>query len=273
MLIFVHILFHIFALLETSLPIVATFLHLFFSVGFIFLLTYLLKSTRYVKAATVASKDDKSAADSKLLDRSEHNFARAIFKIAFIVIFIFFSVCELGHISFQNTYFQLLPGMNISAQEAAEIASITAVTYTFGRAVSVFISGLLSSAAILNVHFTLCLLGFGTFFWSATQSRIWLWVNSAVAGYALSPIRSSMFAYVNAYTTADDRLNAFLFISICIGSVFSPLIIGPYIETMPSILIYLDLVSVGVALCTFIAVQALVRRKATVQQQSQSTKN
>lgn len=264
--------------LETSLPtsIGPSFSHLLnvlvSSVGLIFLLTYLVKATRYVKKTTDANKDVKTVADSKVLDTTENSSARAIFKLAFIVIFTFFSVCELGHISFQNTYFQLLPDLNITAQEAAEIASITAVTYTVGRAVSVPISGLLSSGTILNAHFAFCLIGFGAFFWSATQNRLWLSINSAVAGYALSPIRSSMFAYVNAYTTADDRLNAFLFISICIGSVFSPLIIGPYIEAMPSILIYLDIVSIGVALATFIAVQALVSRKATVQtEQSQST--
>lgn len=259
----------------------------FSQVGLIFLITYLLKATRYQKKAAAETitpsphlVNGKKLSDSscqtslsciKLLDSAQSEAPRALFKLAFIVIFTFFSVCELGHISFQNTYLQLLPGLNITAQEAAEIATLTAVTYTVGRAVSVPVSGLLSSGTILNVHLCLCLLAFGAFFWSATQCRLWLAVNSALAGYALSPIRSSMFAYVNTYTTADDRLNALFFISICIGSVFSPLIIGPYIGVLPSVLIYVDLVSISVALVAFIAVQVLVCQKTCSVQKSQST--
>lgn len=164
----------------------------------------------------------------------------------------FYNLAEANHLNFQTPYYQSLTGPNISASTAAEIASMTATAYTAGRGLSVLTASWLPSVALISGHLTLALASFLALLWVQHGTSVTLIsVNSVAIGLAFSAVMPAVFSYVNAYLTVDDRRNAAFFITLSLPSVFSPFLLGPYLQSVPSVLLYLDLGSLSLAFLFF----------------------
>lgn len=234
------------------------------SVGLLLFLLYLLPSTRYSKTNT-STKDHEdedldlrlrtkpsSTINNRLLDSPNHSRPRLLFSLFVMAVLAFYNLAEANHLNFQTPYYQSLTGPNISASTAAEIASMTATAYTAGRGLSVLTASWLPSVALISGHLTLALASFLALLWVQHGTSVTLIsVNSVAIGLAFSAVMPAVFSYVNAYLTVDDRRNAAFFITLSLPSVFSPFLLGPYLQSVPSVLLYLDLGSLSLAFLFF----------------------
>ena len=233
------------------------------SVGLLLFLLYLLPSTRYSKTNTSTEdhEDDldlrlrtkpSSTINNRLLDSPNHSRPRLLFSLFVMAVLAFYNLAEANHLNFQTPYYQSLTGPNISASTAAEIASMTATAYTAGRGLSVLTASWLPSVALISGHLTLALASFLALLWVQHGTSVTLIsVNSVAIGLAFSAVMPAVFSYVNAYLTVDDRRNAAFFITLSLPSVFSPFLLGPYLQSVPSVLLYLDLGSLSLAFLFF----------------------
>lgn len=238
-----------------------------FLVGLLLFLLYLLPSTRYSKDNLSASIDDddenvhrkESVKSSRLLDCPSNRRGRLLFSGLVMGLLAFYNLAEANHLNFQTPYYQSLSGPNISASKAAEIASFTATSYTVGRGFSALTASCLSSAFLILAHLTLALSSFvALLVWVQTTTVTLISINSVLIGLAFSAIMPAIFSYVNTVLTVDDRRNAAFFITLSLPSVFSPFLLGPYLQTFPSVLLYLDLGSLSLAFLFFALAHLLV---------------
>lgn len=263
---------------------------LFFSVGIAYLLLFITTFTRYRKPCkpetvkkVVEREPDHNENISlpseielktpttekeevKLLERPENRTQLRLFIILIVGIFACNNLVEVAYFSFQDTFLQALKsgsGLKITASEAAVIGSITATSYTAGRGVNILVSMVLSAGRLLLLHYGLALAAISTLFYTTSQSTTTLPIklNCALLGYAFSAIMPAMFAFIDRYAVVNDRRNALFTVALTVPSIFTPLLIGNLIETVPQVLIYIDGSVLGVALFLFLGVRYVLIRK------------
>lgn len=204
--------------------------------------------------------------EEKLLERPENRLQLRIFIVLIALTFACNNLAEIAYFSFQDTFLQALKaratGVKISAAEAAVIGSITATAYTAGRGVNILVSMVLSAGQLLLLHYTLVLTAFGGLFFSTHKSATAIKINSALVGYAFSAIMPAMFAFINRYAVVNNRRNAIFTIAFTVPSIFTPLLIGNLIETVPEVLLYLDGSVYFAALFLFLLVKFFLIKNA-----------
>ena len=136
----------------------------------------------------------------KLLESPESRNSLRLFLILIIITFALNNLAEITYLSFQDTFLQSLPDVHITAGQAAEVGSITATSYTVGRAASILVSMILSPGNVLTIHYGLGMIGFAGLLWTTRTSAIWIKVNSGLIGYALSAIMPASYAFINSYS-------------------------------------------------------------------------
>lgn len=210
---------------------------IYFLVGISHLILYLSVIYRYRKP--VLREKSEESSETKLFE-SLHNRPQLIIFICLILgTFAANNLVDIGYFSFQETFLQSLRSVSVSASEAAAIASISATSYSIGRGLSILVSMVLSAGNMLLLHYGLSLLAFTGLLWSTRSSLTMIRLNSVLIGYSLSAIMPSMFAYINTYSTVDDRRNAMFHLSLTVPSMLSQVLIGEFIEQRPALLIYL----------------------------------
>ena len=105
-------------------------------VGLLFLTLYLLPKYRYQKTTSIILSGTDSefpheeVGPKKLFDTHLILPRRMLFLLLTMALFATYNLGEIGHLTFQNTFFQSLNEVNITAGEAAKISSISATSYT-----------------------------------------------------------------------------------------------------------------------------------------------
>lgn len=202
----------------------------------------------------------------RLLDRPENSLLLRLFIVFISCAFACNILAEVAYMSFQETFFQALKvrssGVLISASEAAVVASITATAFTAARGLNIFVSMILSAGRLLLLHYLIVLTAVVGFFFTTHSSATAIKINSAIIGYGFSAIMPSMFAFIDRYAVVNDRRNAIFTVSFTLPNIFTPLLIGNLIESVPEVLLYLDGSVYFTALLIFLAVKLILIRKA-----------
>src|SRR5699024_2067510 len=110
-------------------------------------------------------------------------------------------------------------------------------------------------ANLLLVHYTLILAGLTAFLFTTQIGLLWIQLNAVLIGYGFSATIPAIFTYVNVHSDIVDHRNALYSIALHTPSIFTPLLIGPYIDQLPAILLYLDLTVVTIAFLIFLVVR------------------
>lgn len=168
--------------------------------------------------------------------------------------------------TFQDTFLQTLKiratGVKILASEAAVIGSITATAFTAGRGVNIFVSMILSAGQMILLHYVLILTAIGGLFFTTHTSATAIKINSVLLGYGISALMPAMFAFVERYAVVNNRRNAIFTVAFTSPSIFTPLLIGNLIESVPEVLLYLDGSVYFLAMSIFIVVKFVLIRLA-----------
>ncbi len=249
-----------------------------FSVGFLLLLFYLISCWRYQKPKTGSTDDflvteisaEKSVkttavetTTSKLpLELPSRRRRLLIFTTLVFFLFAANNIAEFAYI-FLDPFLQSLksnPNLVISAGQAAEVSALYGTAYTIGRAASIPLALVLSPANLLLFHYTLGLLGsVGMFFSTTSSSLLFIQLNTALVAFALSAL-SSLFSYISRYSVVDDRANALYSVALMTPSIFTPLLMGHFLEQWPPILLVFELVTLVIAALIYLVIRFAVLR-------------
>lgn len=236
----------------------------------ILLLIFVFLPLRYLKAPTPTNEEveENKVQNEKTIKLLETppNRRRHLNIVFFVLIMLLVgaaNLAEIGHLSFEAVFLQSQAGANMSGAEAAEISSVTASAYTAGRGLSVLTASWLSPGALISGHLVFGLLSTGGLVFTQKLGYLIVALNSAAIGLSFSALTPAILAYAHSLTEMSDRQNALFFTALLLPSVFGPFLIGPYLERLPSILLFLDLAALATALAVFICTVVLVRRSAS----------
>lgn len=207
-------------------------------------------------------QEDDQPGKKKLFDSSKEGpndrpWARWVFVAMMTLSFGTFNLCDIGYLTFMNTYMQKLDTITIDATRASEIDSITATAYTVGRLVNVLVTRRLPITYVLVGHYLLSFVGIVAMFWTS-HNEVLLILNSIVLGYAFSATIPAMFTYVDSMVSVNEGNSSFFFVALSAPSVFTPIIVGGYVDTYPLVLVWLLLASASATIILFCALQILV---------------
>lgn len=155
-------------------------------------------------------------------------------------------------------------GLLITAGEAAGASALYGTAYTVGRAVSIPLSLILSPGNLLLLHYTLGFLGNVGMFFSTSHSLLLVQLNTAFIAYAYSALMPAMFAFISQYSSVDDRTNAIYSVALQAPSIFTPFLIGHFLELWPLVLLVLEVTTVGVASTIFLVIRFGILRGVKV---------
>ena len=250
-----------------------------FLVGFLLFLFYLISCWRYQKPKTGSTDDflvteisaEKSVkttavettTTSKLpLELPGRRSRLLVFTTLVFFLFAANNIAEFAYI-FLDPFLQSLksnPNLVISAGQAAEVSALYGTAYTIGRAASIPLALVLSPANLLLLHYTLGLLGsVGMFFSTTSSSLLLIQLNTALVAFALSAL-SSLFSYISRYSVVDDRANALYSVALMTPSIFTPLLMGHFLEQWPPILLVFELVTLVIAALIYLVIRFAVLR-------------
>lgn len=154
---------------------------------------------------------------------------------------------ETGYFPFATSMLQYLP-IRMSAAEAATVMTVMSAAYAVGPLVTAFVSLKLRVEIILSYHFALLLLGVGILLFGQND-RGALYAGSAVLGLGYSACIPSINAFINEHFKLTNSVSAVYSFASGIAAMATPLIISPFLQDHPAILIFLTgslvLISLG----------------------------
>ncbi|XP_022654514.1 sodium-dependent glucose transporter 1A-like [Varroa destructor] len=139
---------------------------------------------------------------------------------------------------------------------AAFLTSLCYGGFTAARVLAVPLSYHLSPMHLMIIGQCILLLAATALVFLTHWTPCVLWVGCCLLGAGLSPLYGSCTAWVSNHVTLSHNYMSVILILTCSGALLLPIIVGHYIETNPSLLMYVVLVC-GIIMSVNLAIMHL----------------
>ncbi|CAG2172181.1 unnamed protein product, partial [Oppiella nova] len=163
-----------------------------------------------------------------------------------------YTALELAHFGYSSTYYQFI-GLRLSASESAEIFSIMASSFTIGRCVSAFIAIRLKPKVMISYHFIVIGVALTVLYFGQTSERL-IWFGNVIIGFGFSAVFPAIFAFAEQYIKVNDKISTVLVFSSASLALFTPFILGPFLENNAFILIEYEIVFFTASVLLFVVI-------------------
>lgn len=204
--------------------------------------------------------EDSSYSEKKLFDRPET--PTKIIRVLYAFWYTLYVIFETVFFKFAVTYFQYCP-QRLTAQKAAEVFSISSAVYTAFRGVNILIGLKVKRFYILSYHYGFLIIGMALQI-VGQYNYIVLWTSSIVLCFGFSAMFAGIFAFTGQYLTLTDRLSTFFTLIRGLFTLFTPLVIGYFIEDYSMIFIIINLFYLISSLIIFISIVFLIKRYSRI---------
>lgn len=219
------------------------------------------------KTSTTTKKEEDETSPKLPLEAQGRRTHLLLFTAFIFLLFACNNVAEFAYI-FLDPFLQSLKsgtsggeGLIISAGQAAQASALYGTAYTVGRGVSIPLSLALSPGNLLLLHYALGLLGNVGMFFSTSYSFLLVQLNTALVAYAFSALMPALFAFASRYSRVDDRRNALYSVALQAPSIFTPFLIGHFLQDWPLVLLVLEVSAVALAFMVYLVVRFVILRR------------
>ncbi|XP_054154679.1 uncharacterized protein LOC128953228 [Oppia nitens] len=146
---------------------------------------------------------------------------------------------ELVYFNFASTYFQCIP-LHIPAHNAAIISSALSISYTCSQALNFFIAIKVSTKYMIAYHYVFTLIAMVALAF-ASHSIVAIWILAIAVGYGFSILFPGILGIAGSQLDICNRRGTMIFFFVGAFNFLPPLILGPYLESMPLIFVILPL--------------------------------
>ncbi|XP_054163362.1 sodium-dependent glucose transporter 1-like, partial [Oppia nitens] len=167
-----------------------------------------------------------------------------------------FTVIENCFFQFSPTYNQYIP-LHLCAPKAAFILSMMATCFTLGRFLSIFMAIKLKPETMLTYHYISILIALIVLLF-AQNSLIAIYVGNILIGFGLSAMWALMYSFMDQYIVITERISSILIFAVGILSATSPLLLGPYIQDEPIVLVYFSAACIAISVLSYITILYLI---------------
>ncbi|KAH9395173.1 hypothetical protein TYRP_020929 [Tyrophagus putrescentiae] len=178
-----------------------------------------------------------------------------------------YDAAEIAYFYFSPTMYQFMTdGVRMTAEEAAHVLSVLSAAYTVGRLVTAFVAIKLKPDVIISYHFLIIIAGHLVLYTGRHQTE-YIYAGTVVLGFGFSAMWPAILAFTDRYLALTNRVGSLLFFFAGVVSLFTPFIIGRFLQDTPLILFAFEGVYILAALVLFILLRLLIgfRDRATGQ--------
>ncbi|XP_054163520.1 sodium-dependent glucose transporter 1-like [Oppia nitens] len=165
----------------------------------------------------------------------------------------FFVGMEQMHLQFLPT-FAVNTDLNMSPSAAALVTSGAAAAFTVGRGLSIPLSLWLTPQVILYANHILMIAGMLILVVYANTSMVMMWTGNIILGAGLSSVYASVYAFLEQQFRVTNRIGSIFVFAGGLTAAVSPSLVGQYIEANPLILIWFNLICVGICLSILLVI-------------------
>ena len=208
------------------------------------------------KESKQVNEDLSSEGEVKLFDRPET--PRKIMRVLFAIWYTMYVIFETMFLKFAVTWFQYCP-LKLPAQEAAHIFAISTAVYTTFRGLNVFIGLKLSIRTMLSYHYVILIVG--TILLIVGQNILSvLWVASIILCWGFSAMFAGIYTFTGQQLTMTNQLNTFFLMIRGLFTLFTPVIIGEYLDNYSVVFIFVEIFYLFSSLILFVIINYMIRR-------------
>lgn len=176
-----------------------------------------------------------------------------------------YDAAEIAYFYFSPTMFQFMTdGVAMSAEDAAHVLSVLSAAYTAGRLVTAFVAIKLKPDVIISYHFLIIIAGHLVLLMGRHQVQ-YIYVGTVILGFGFSAMWPAILAFTDRYLALTNRVGSLLFFFAGVISLFTPFIIGRFLQATPLILFAFEGAYITTSLALFIVLRLLIgfRDRAT----------
>ncbi len=215
---------------------------------------------------TVAEVDTRSppstpsTSSSSLKSSNSSTFSVAMITLASVFYLFFYEEVVVTYLPSYATQLSV----QLTKSEASFLTSVFNFANLIGKAVGILLALKLSHLKMLYMNLTVMASSLGILILYADGNRTLLWVGVILLGVGLSSIIASLYTLLEDTVQMSPLTCGILNMAGTSGSVITPLIIGPYMETHPTILMVVSLLYTALCTVLVVAMDLLMRFKGKI---------
>ncbi|XP_054162217.1 uncharacterized protein LOC128960170 [Oppia nitens] len=169
------------------------------------------------------------------------------------------TVAEVQYTSFADTFFQYQPVLHLSASKSTLITATISGASSFGRVIGIFVYFYIRPQHVILVEVIITLVGL-VFQILGQNQLILLWISSVIISLGFSITWISTYSFLAQYIKITDRLSGWIVGPCAIPSMVLSYFISSFMETNPSILLYICTTGVTISLMSISVANYAVRK-------------
>ncbi|XP_054162218.1 major facilitator superfamily domain-containing protein 4B-like [Oppia nitens] len=174
------------------------------------------------------------------------------------IIFLFGILVENLYNSFAATFFQYQPVLHVSASKASIITSTMNGAFTFGRVVCAIAALYVSPQNLILIELIITLGGY--IFQLLGQNQLTLlWISSIILGLGFASVWVSCFSFIARYMILTDVISGWYVGPCNITYIVLGYFISHFMESNPSILLYLSIAGISISIVAHLVQMYAVR--------------
>ncbi|XP_064463492.1 sodium-dependent glucose transporter 1A-like [Ornithodoros turicata] len=212
-----------------------------------------------------SKKEDTAVPQMKATDAdqssvtSDVRFSRILISLAGVYIAACVAMeCAYGHML---TTFGMMSDLHMPKSSAVYLTQFFFATSTAAKALAAVVAmkvspfGLLLASKV-TLGFAFCALSV----WGAKSSTV-LWVGTALSGLGQAAIYGGVVSFCADYMELTNKMMSVIIFMDGFGAMLAPVLVGPFIELFPMVLMYLCLALVIAMSVIFIVLHLLTRKR------------
>ncbi|CAG2119161.1 unnamed protein product, partial [Medioppia subpectinata] len=171
--------------------------------------------------------------------------------------FTLYVVFESMYLKFAIAYYQYSP-QRLSAGTGADIFAVSTGVFSVARLVNVFVSMRVTINTMICYHYAILLVAM-VMMVVGQYSLPTLWVASALLMWGFSPMFAGTYTFTDQYLSMTDRMGTVFLLARGVVTIFTPLIIGEFMEHESWVFLVIEWVYLGLSIVVFMAIHYMIR--------------
>jgi len=154
--------------------------------------------------------------------------------------------------------------VHLTKSQASLLTTIFSLSNVLGKAVGVGLALKLSHFILLYINLSIMVGSLVIIIAFGGTNVTLLWVGVCLHGVGLSSIIASLYTLMESSVEMNPLICGLLNMSGTLGSVFMPLVVGPFLEDVPMVLMYACIVSAFICIILYVTMHILLRNKNSI---------
>jgi FHS family Na+ dependent glucose MFS transporter 1 len=167
----------------------------------------------------------------------------------------FYTGIELNTFTFLPD-FVIYSDLRLTKSTGAYMLSVLSATFAACRGISIIVATRVKTSDMLYTNMLMIGIGNAILLCYGNSSEKWTWVGFMVVGIGHSCVFPGVYAFLEERINVTNSVCGCFMFASSIATTTNPILIGYFVETMPMIFVYINVVSLVICLIIFIGLHS-----------------